>query len=173
MNKKYTSNEKGGVYVISNPLIGSENNPIVKIGRSGRDNPQERIDEINKETGVPENFKTNSITKTSASKIVEKITHKYFSKERINPKKEFFNVAPEEATNVIKKVTDNVERHSYVEADLYFPSSKEVKDEFKKYGFILDDYAATPWSPSEFYPDSEDILEGLDKDRLKQALKKI
>lgn len=45
MNKKYTSNEKGGVYVISNPLIGSENNPIVKIGRSGRDNPQERIDD--------------------------------------------------------------------------------------------------------------------------------
>ena len=83
MNKKYTSNEKGGVYVISNPLIGSENNPIVKIGRSGRDNPQERIDEINKETGVPENFKTNSITKTPASKIVEKITHKYFSKERV------------------------------------------------------------------------------------------
>lgn len=173
MIKKYNTNDKGGVYVISNPLIGSKENPIVKIGRSGRSDPQERINEINKETGVPVNFNTESITNTPASKIVEKISHFYYQNERINPKKEFFNVSPEEATKVIEKIKENVKKHSYVEPDFYNPSTREEKQQFEKDGFVLSDYAATPWSPSEFYPDSEDIPEGLDKTRLKQALKKI
>ena len=52
MKKNYYP-ETGNVYVISNGAY--KNNPV-KIGRTGKIDADERINELNKETGVPEPF---------------------------------------------------------------------------------------------------------------------
>lgn len=169
MKTTYKFNEPGGVYVISNPLYTS---PTVKIGRSGRENPQDRINELNRESGVPIDFKTESITITSASKIVEKISHNYFGDKRINSKKEFFSINPKTASKVITAISDFVDNHSYVKADYYEPLSEDQKNKLEKAGFVPSDYWATPWSEVEFRPSLDNYSKDLNTKRLNSAISK-
>lgn len=169
MKSSYKFNETGGVYVVSNPQYKT---PIVKIGRSGRENPQERIDELSRQSGVPVDFKTDSITLTAASKIVENIAHKYFEDERINPKKEFFAINPSTATKVVNAISEYVDDHSFVKADFYDPLSEDHKKEIIESGFIPSDYWATPWSETEFFPSLDNCPKGLDKQKLNSAISK-
>lgn len=83
MDTKYNLQEKGGVYVINNKAIvdPETKQPLTKIGRSGKENPEERIMSMNKETPVPQNFEIEDIVKTSANKILENVTHKYLEGE--------------------------------------------------------------------------------------------
>lgn len=104
--------ETGGVYVIKNSCIVNPetNEPLTKIGRSGKEDPMERIESMNKETPVPANFEIDTITKTPANRQVEKIAHKYHETERFNNKKEFFSVPSQIASSTVKAITDDVEK---------------------------------------------------------------
>jgi phage membrane protein len=168
--KKNYYPETGNVYVISNGAY--KNNPV-KIGRTGKIDADERINELNKETGVPEPFTKHSITSTDCSKIVEKTTHLYLNDNRPNPKKEFFNVPPKEATQVVNSVNEYIHEHTYVEADTYAPCSEEEKKRMRDAGYEPSDYCATFFSKHHFYPDENDVPKGLNQEKWKEAVKKM
>lgn len=92
--------KKGYVYIFTNPSF-REN--WVKIGRSERE-PDIRAKELYN-TSVPLRFEIYATVKTSKYKELEQLIHNNLTnlgKRRVNDKREFFNIEPEEALNHLK-----------------------------------------------------------------------
>lgn len=86
-------NDKGGiVYVLTNPAMPG----LVKIGKTKRDEVAERLRELYK-TGVPAPFVCEFAVRVSGMEATEKALHQAFSPYRPNPKREFFEIKPEQA----------------------------------------------------------------------------
>lgn len=94
------SNPKAGwVYVIESPSLKN----MVKIGTSRRLNgPFERVRELSG-SSLPEAFRINGFCFSDDAFALENNMHKYFSKQRVNPNKEFFYITPQEAIKVLKE----------------------------------------------------------------------
>lgn len=94
------SNPKAGwVYVIESPSLKG----MVKIGTSRRLNgPFERVRELSG-SSLPEPFRINGFCFSDDAFALENNMHKYFSKQRVNPNKEFFYITPQEAIKVLKE----------------------------------------------------------------------
>ena len=94
------ANPKAGwLYVIESPSLPG----LVKIGVSRRLNgPFERVRELSG-SSLPEAFKINGFCFSDDAFELENNMHKYFSKQRVNPNKEFFYITPQEAIKVLKK----------------------------------------------------------------------
>lgn len=94
------SNPKAGwLYVIESPSLPG----LVKIGVSRRLNgPFERVRELSG-SSLPEAFKINGFCFSDDAFELENNMHKYFSKQRVNPNKEFFYITPQEAIKVLKE----------------------------------------------------------------------
>lgn len=97
------SNPKAGwLYVIESPSLPG----LVKIGVSRRLNgPFERVRELSG-SSLPEAFKINGFCFSDDAFELENNMHKYFSKQRVNPNKEFFYITPQEAIKVLKEEFD-------------------------------------------------------------------
>ena len=94
---------KGYVYVLTNPCF-KEN--WVKIGQT--DNLDRRIWELSQATGIPLPFEMYAVLKTTKYKQAETMIHRLIGKlapdKRINPKREFFNIEPEDAVSIMKDI---------------------------------------------------------------------
>lgn len=85
------------VYVLSNPAMPG----LVKIGRTSHDDANTRIAQLYT-TGVPVPFTIEFAGRVSNSEEVEKALHLAFAPYRVNPKREFFRVEPEQVIAILK-----------------------------------------------------------------------
>jgi hypothetical protein len=91
----------GTVYVISN--VGSFGDGVVKIGMTRRLEPMERIYELG-DASVPFEFDVHAMITTDDAPKLERELHSHFENQRmnrVNYRKEFFQVAIEELRNVV------------------------------------------------------------------------
>lgn len=110
----------GYVYIISN--IGSFGENIYKIGMTRRLDPQDRINELSS-ASVPFRFDVHATIFSEDAPSLENALHKAFEDRRINkvnPRKEFFNVSLEEIKEVVENnFSSTVEYTKYAEAVEY------------------------------------------------------
>ena len=86
---------EGSVYVLTNPAMPN----MVKIGKTTKDVELRLADLYS--TGVPLPFECEYAAKVKDVDKTEKAFHTAFEPSRVNPKREFFNINPEQATAVL------------------------------------------------------------------------
>ena len=97
----------GFVYVISN--IGSFGEDIYKIGMTRRLEPLDRIKELSS-ASVPFAFDVHAMIFSDNAPALENTLHKHFDRRRVNRvnvRKEFFNVSIDEIETVVKENYNN------------------------------------------------------------------
>lgn len=87
----------GFVYVLSNPSMPG----MVKIGKTMQDDPDSRVAQLYT-TGVPVPFKVEFACRVDEPDDVEKRMHTAFGPYRVNPKREFFLIEPEQAISILE-----------------------------------------------------------------------
>lgn len=85
------------VYVLTNPAMPN----LVKIGRTAAADANQRIAQLYG-TGVPVPFKLEFACKVPNAAEVEQALHTAFGPHRVNPKREFFRIDPEQAIAIMK-----------------------------------------------------------------------
>ena len=103
------------VYLVTNEAMPG----LVKIGRTTADDPKVRIDQLYT-TGVPIPFECALAKRVDDSDAVEKALHRAFRPDRVNPKREFFKIDPEQARAILdvipgEDVTPTVNEEANVE----------------------------------------------------------
>lgn len=98
------------VYVLTNEYMPG----LVKIGRTGRENLQSRLNELHS-TGVPWPFKCVYACEVDTSLNVEQALISAFGDHRVHPRREFFELEPERVIVVLRllslrEVTPEVEQ---------------------------------------------------------------
>lgn len=96
----------GYVYVISN--IGAFGEDVYKIGMTRRSDPQERVDELG-DASVPFDFDVHAMIFTDDAPGLEAALHNAFESKKlnkINTRREFFNVSLEEIKEEVRKNFD-------------------------------------------------------------------
>ena len=97
------------VYVLSNPSMPN----IVKIGKTTQSDVEHRMSQLYS-TSVPLPFKCEYAVEVEDCHKTEKALHVAFEPYRVNPRREFFAIAPEQAIAILKllgskDMTPNVE----------------------------------------------------------------
>ena len=113
---------KGYVYILTNPSFRED---WVKIGKSSGevDLRSKRLSN----TAVPLPFEIYATIKTSKYSELEKLLHEVLTdlaNSRINPKREFFNITPQKAGNLLKKCAAAI-----ADAELNFPDEDTEEDD--------------------------------------------
>lgn len=90
-------NEFGIVYVLSNPAMPN----LIKIGFTSNMDVKTRMAQLY-QSGVPLPFECVYAAKVTDCEKVEKALHTAFGPDRINPKREFFEIEAEQAITIIK-----------------------------------------------------------------------
>lgn len=88
---------EGIVYILTNEAMPG----MVKIGMTTREEIELRMGELYS-TGVPLPFQCEFAGKVVDVKTVEKAFHTAFGPNRVNPSREFFEIAPEQAIGLLK-----------------------------------------------------------------------
>lgn len=117
--------KNGHIYVISN--IGSFGKDIYKIGMTRRLEPEERVDELGN-ASVPFKFDIHAMIKSDNAPELEYRLHKAFENKRVNRvnlRKEFFNVSLDEIAQEVHKYNANIMFVKEPEA-LEFRESQEI-----------------------------------------------
>lgn len=91
--------QPGTVYVLTNESMPS----LVKIGKTKQGDPQVRMDELYT-TGVPVPFECAMAMLVDDLNLVERALHTAFGPQRINPKREFFAIEPEQVTALLSVI---------------------------------------------------------------------
>jgi flagellar motility protein MotE (MotC chaperone) len=116
---KLQNGKAGTVYVISN--IGAFGDTVFKVGMTRREKAQERIDELNN-ASVPFPFDVHSTIFSEDAPALENELHKLLNDRRVNKvnlRKEFFNISAEELQRLVEKVDPTAEFHVTVAAEQY------------------------------------------------------
>lgn len=117
----------GIVYVLTNPAMPG----IVKIGKTARGSVDARLNELYS-TGVPVPFECAFAGRIADESKVERAFHMAFGPYRINPKREFFEIEPEQAIALLElMVTENVTPQLQLEADAVDSTTKEASKKLK------------------------------------------
>lgn len=100
------------IYVLTNEAMPG----YVKIGRTST-NLEQRIRELNSSTSVPLPFTAFYACTVNDSQFVEHQLHDAFDDNRINPRREFFQIAPERVVAALKlaEVENITPKKDYVE----------------------------------------------------------
>ena len=85
------------VYVLTNPAMPG----IVKIGRTTQEDINSRLTQLYT-TGVPVPFTLAFACRVDNNNEVESALHMAFGPYRVNPKREFFRIDPEQAIAILK-----------------------------------------------------------------------
>jgi len=85
------------VYVLTNPAMPG----FVKIGKTAIEDVQQRLSQLYT-SGVPFPFELQFACKVRDSTEVEAALHRAFAPYRVNPKREFFKIEPEQAMVILK-----------------------------------------------------------------------
>jgi T5orf172 domain len=86
----------GTLYVLTNPFMPG----LVKIGCTTGP-VEDRIKDLSAATGVPVAFNCHFAAQVADMTAKEKTLHQLFSDKRVNPRREFFEVAPEKVVLAI------------------------------------------------------------------------
>jgi len=127
---------EGAVYVLTNPAMPN----MVKIGKTTR-NVELRLADLYS-TGVPLPFECEYAAKVKDVDKTEKAFHTAFSPNRVNPKREFFNIDPEQAIAVlelmaIEDVTPSVQKEAEnVDLEANISSEKFKQKQRPRMNFI-------------------------------------
>jgi hypothetical protein len=118
---------EGIVYVLTNPAMPR----MVKIGKTSRA-MDSRLNELYS-TGVPLPFECAYAARVSDEGTVERAFHLAFGPYRVNPKREFFSIEPEQAIALlrlmeIEDVTPSIQR----EAESVDADAKSSAERLKK-----------------------------------------
>jgi len=107
---------------------------IVKIGKTSRDDPQVRMNELYS-TGVPLPFECAIAIETEDEQAteIEKALHTAFAPQRVNPSREFFEIEPLQVEAILricpgKDVTPQVNKETEEELDA---TDREAVKRFK------------------------------------------
>ena len=122
----------GHVYVISN--IGSFGEGVYKIGMTRRRDPEDRVVELG-DASVPFPFDIHMMIATDDAPKLEKTLHHAFYRNqvnKVNPRKEFFQVSLDEIVRVVKAHRGEVEYVVDAEAIQYRESLK-INPEEQRY----------------------------------------
>ena len=114
MNKEASGKDYGLVYVLTNPAMPG----LVKIGMTVRSSLEQRMKELYG-TGVPVPFDCAYAckVKSSKTKVLEQALHEAFQPYRVNPKREFFEILPDQAIAILR-VFDEGDVTGEVEAEI-------------------------------------------------------
>ncbi len=85
------------VYVLTNPAMPG----LVKIGHTTQDQARTRLDQLYT-TGVPVPFELVFACRVPNSAEVERALHTAFAPQRVNPRREFFRIEPDQAIAILK-----------------------------------------------------------------------
>ena len=85
------------VYVLTNPAMPG----MVKIGMTSADDPKERAFGLYT-TGVPLPFDVEFAARVSDAQKVERALHNAFKDSRVNAKREFFRIEPDQAIRILE-----------------------------------------------------------------------
>ena len=91
------STNLGIVYVLTNPAMPG----LVKIGKTSRGSVEARLGELYS-TGVPVPFECAFAGQIEDESAVERAFHTAFGPYRVNPKREFFQIEPEQAIALLE-----------------------------------------------------------------------
>ena len=118
----------GIVYVLTNSAMPG----IVKIGMTQRADLEQRMKELYG-TGVPVPFECAYACKVSAdkTKLLEQALHTAFGPYRVNPKREFFEVTPEQVS-AIMRFCDEGDVTSEVKEEIQAELSQEEQNSTEK-----------------------------------------
>ena len=89
--------DSGVLYVLTNPFTPG----LVKIGCTTGP-VEDRIKALSSSTGVPVAFQCHFAARVESMAAKEKTLHQLFSDKRVNPNREFFQVAPEKIVLAIR-----------------------------------------------------------------------
>jgi hypothetical protein len=85
------------VYVLTNEAMPN----LVKIGKTTRSDVKTRMSELYS-SGVPYQFECIYAVEVNDCSTVEKALHVAFNPNRVNPKREFFSIDPEQVIAILK-----------------------------------------------------------------------
>ncbi|MDA7932506.1 GIY-YIG nuclease family protein [Mariniblastus sp.] len=85
------------VYVLTNSAMPG----LVKIGNTSQDDPAVRLSQLYT-TGVPVPFDIEYACRVPNPLEVEQALHRAFAPQRINPRREFFEIEPEQAIAILQ-----------------------------------------------------------------------
>ena len=129
------------VYVLTNPAMPG----LVKIGKTSRDDPQARMKELYKPSGVPLPFECVIAVEVEDDPDggLEKAIHTAFAPYRLNPSREFFQIEPLQVEALLKAwpgkdVTPQVNKEAEEELD---DSDREAVKRYKRKGPNLNFHA--------------------------------
>jgi len=91
------SNKTEIVYILTNEAMPN----LVKIGKTTRSDVKTRMNELYS-SGVPFQFECAYAVEVDDCGTVEKALHVAFNPSRVNPKREFFSIDPEQAIAILK-----------------------------------------------------------------------
>lgn len=104
---------------------------IVKIGKTARGSVDARLNELYS-TGVPVPFECEFAGRVEDESKVEKAFHRAFGPYRINPKREFFQIEPEQAITLLElMVIEDVTPALQQEANSVDVDAKEASQKLK------------------------------------------
>ena len=127
--ERATNAKAGFVYIISN--IGSFGENIYKIGMTRRLEPMDRIKELSS-ASVPFEFDVHAMIFSDDAPNLETELHNHFrdrSVNKVNPRKEFFNVKLEEIENVVKEKFNNTAQFTYIPVAKEYRQSLAISQE--------------------------------------------
>ena len=117
----------GIVYILTNPAMPG----IVKIGKTSRASINARLNELYS-TGVPVPFECAFAGRVSDESRVEKAFHSAFGPYRLNPKREFFQIEPEQAIALLElMITEDVTPSLQEEANKVDTDAKAGSEKLK------------------------------------------
>lgn len=117
----------GVVYVLTNPAMPG----LVKIGKTSRGSIDARLKELYS-TGVPVPFECAFAARVTDEAKVESAFHRAFGPYRLNPKREFFQIEPEQAIALLELMADgDVTPELQREADAVDIEAKDASSKLK------------------------------------------
>lgn len=120
--------DTGIVYVLTNPAMPG----IVKIGKTARDSVEVRLNELYS-TGVPLPFECAFAGRIADESKVEKAFHLAFGPYRLNPKREFFQIEPEQAITLLElMISEDVTPSLQEKADKVDVDAKAGAEKLRK-----------------------------------------
>lgn len=115
------------VYILRNEAMPN----LIKIGKTQRKDLQTRMSELYS-TGVPFPFECLWAGEVKDCTKIENIIHNAFRDKRVNPKREFFNIEPDQVIPLLQELASN-ELTSDVDKALNKGISKEEQNAYKQF----------------------------------------
>jgi hypothetical protein len=104
----------------------------IKIGKTSRDDVEQRLKELSRPTGVPVAFECPYAAEVEDATKVEEALHKAFAVDRLNPSREFFTTEPQRIIDIIKAfaISDKTPLAQEVLGKITSPEDKSAQARF-------------------------------------------